>query len=146
MAKNNTKNNIQEIENYIKLPLWFIQMASNKNTPFYLTPFEQQLYLLIRGLCNSVKCYASDQYFINVFKVSKKHVNKSIHKLEYYELIKIVHNNNKRYIELGNNIKEGCVLVCWSKEQERTVITQKGVYKYSKNDLNNLSIDDLIKL
>ena len=130
-------------KNYIKLPLWFIQLSSNKNTPFYLTPFEQQLYLLIRGLCNSNKCYANDLYFSNIFKVSIKHINKSMQKLENYYLIKRVHLNNKRYIELDNNINENSVLVYYGKEKKITVFTQKGVYTYDSKDFEKLSITDL---
>ncbi|MBI9040233.1 hypothetical protein [Lutibacter sp.] len=69
-----------------------------------------------------------------------------MNKLEYYELIKRVHQNNKRYIELYNNIKEGQVLVCFGEKKEITVITQKGAYKYSKDDAHLLSINDLEKL
>ena len=37
-------------EQYITLPIWLIKMTSNKQSPFYITPLERELFCLIEDL------------------------------------------------------------------------------------------------
>ena len=130
---------MQYNSNYIKIPLWLLRLTSHKKSPIYLTPFELQLYSLIRGLNQKGKCYANDQYFSNTFGVTIKHINKSIHKLEHLEYVKITNERNKRYIELNNTITENCVFICLGSGNGNILVTQKGIYNPTENDMDTLS-------
>ena len=52
MAKVMTSN-VLATDQYIKIPIWLIKMTSKRENPIYLTPFEQQLYCLIKGLSSA---------------------------------------------------------------------------------------------
>ncbi|MCF8273081.1 MAG: hypothetical protein K9I95_04540 [Flavobacteriaceae bacterium] len=126
-------------EQYIPLPIWFIKLTSDKKSPVYLTPFEQQLYCLIKGLSNKGECYANDQYFQKIFKVTIKHINKSIHKLEHLRLLKITNENNKRLIYCIGNISKGSVLIEFKHEINKvSLTTENNVYEYSTKDFHQI--------
>lgn len=135
------KNRIKEgkKEQFIILPVWFIRLTSDKRSSIYLTPFERGLFCLIRGLCNPMECYANDQYFANLFKVSIKHVNKSIHKLEYLGFLRILHINNKRFIEIGQIIEKGSAFINFSKENDKVNIT-------TENEVKEMSLTEWEKM
>jgi len=83
-------------DQYIIIPIWFIKMTNDKNSPFYLTPFERELYCFIKGLSKKKPCYAHDAYFASIFNVSVKHVNQSISKLKRLGVVKVSFKHNKR--------------------------------------------------
>lgn len=123
-----------EKEQYIAIPIWFIKLTSNRKSPSYLTPFERELYWLIRGLCKNEDCYANDQYFSNIFNVTIKHINKSIHKLELLKMLYVNHKNNKRYLRICL-IDRGSLLFSW--DEKKTIIkvtSEYNVYEYSWED------------
>lgn len=121
------------------MPIWFIKLCSDKKSAVYLTPFEQQLYCLIKGLSNKGECYANDQYFQKIFKVTIKDINKSIHKLERLRLLKITRENNKRLIYCIGNIFKGSILVEFKNEINKvSVTTENNVYEYSRIEFDNI--------
>jgi hypothetical protein len=141
MANIMKKNNK---EPYIHIPLWFIKLTSYRKSPSYLTPFECQLYWLIKGLCNEKECYANNQYFAKTFNVTIKHINKSIHKLELLRLLYIKHENNKRFIGVSK-IDKGTMLfftdlkkVCITTEDDFLEFTLEEWGKISDEDKNKI--------
>ena len=132
------KNNVKE--QYIPSPIWFIKLTSDKKSPLYLTPFQQLLYSLIKGLSSKKSCYAKDEYFEKIFKKSKKHVNDSIHVLEGLRLLKITNENNKRLISCTNGIQKDSKYYLYDKDQGIHIIaTPENVYEFSRSEWNQLN-------
>ncbi len=131
MKKNDT-------EQYINMPIWFIKMTSHKGSPIYLTPFERELYMLIFGLCSNNICFATDSYFADVFKVTVKHVNKSIQKLADKDLLIIEHENHKRLISTGSRKLYADVPDYYNAHNEDYfyITTETDLFIISKSDYN----------
>ncbi|WP_417199252.1 hypothetical protein [Bizionia sp.] len=137
------KKEIEIKDQYIAVPIWFIKQTSNKDSPFYLTPFERELYCLITGLCKNGECYANDFYFHEVFNVTIKHVNKSIHKLETLKLIFIFNDKNKRTIK-SINLDRGSVNFCFNSKDKCTYITfENNIYKVPSENWRYLTDNDI---
>ena len=142
------EKNKQSKEQYIIVPFWLVNMTSNKKSAIYLTPFELNLYCLIKGLSEKKPCYAKNKYFADIFNVSIKHINKSIQKLNDVEFIKIEHINNKRFIQCNKKISKESIYISFLTDQDLVnITTQKKVIEYSitewwnLNESNNLTFD-----
>ena len=124
-----------EIEKYVKLPLWFIKMTSDKKSPFYLTPFERELYCCVRSLSKTQPCYANDRYFKSIFNVSIKHVNTSLNKLYNRKLINIWMENNKRYVSADFQLNDCMVLI---KDKKIYLNHENGLKEFTMEEFNSL--------
>jgi hypothetical protein len=133
------KKNNRDTDQYITIPIWFIERTSSKKSPFYLTPFERELYCLISGLSKKEPCYAHDGYFADRFNVTVKHVNQSISKLKSLGIIKVTDKRNKRLITAVAD-PDG-VWVVWN-ENKVFVNTPNGVEEYELDEFCNLKPEE----
>ncbi|GGW58595.1 hypothetical protein DFQ11_101931 [Winogradskyella epiphytica] len=127
--------NINQKEQYIAIPIWLIKLTSNKKSPIFLTPFQRDLFCLIRGLCNNKKnqfdpkpCYAKDDYFVKIFNVSINHINRTIKLLKTLKLISIVNETNQRLIYCPY-LDKGSVFLNKNDVGDFILTTEHNVYK-----------------
>ena len=136
------KKNKQTKDPYIKVPLWLTKMTSNKKSAIYLTPFQLNLYCLIRGLCDKKPCYAKDKYFSETFNVSITHINKTLNKLQSKGFINRETESN-RHIVLKNKLEKGYMSIVYDDEDQIiNITTENNVYIFNWDEWSSLVFED----
>ena len=136
------KNNKQTKDQYINVPIWLTKLTSNKKSAIYLTPFQLNLYCLIRGLCDKKPCYAKDKYFAETFNVTIKHINDTLKKLQSKGFINRETECN-RFIDLKNKFEKGCISIVYDEEnQSINITTENNVYIFNWDEWSSLVFED----
>ncbi|MCK7589276.1 hypothetical protein M0G43_01685 [Subsaxibacter sp. CAU 1640] len=129
-------------EQYITIPTWLIKMTSNRKSPIFLTPFERELFCLIKGLSIKAPCYANDQYFASTFNVTIKHINKSISNLSNKTFLNIEHDNFKRLLSVNKDFDKDAGFVFFDNLNNKIFVCDcNNEIWTTRNDIERDTID-----
>lgn len=127
----------RDIDTFIKL-VFPTSILGDSN----LTPLEKLLLINILSLCKKKGyCWATNEYFKNLFSVSKQTISKSISSLSKYGYIVLEYdkkekNNSKRVIRLSEVLKNQ---ISGIKNNLNTSV-QESFKQYNKNNIKRNNI------
>ena len=131
----------RDIETFINLVIPTSLLGDNR-----LTFLERLLLINILSLCKKKSyCWAINEYFKNLFSVSKQTISKSISSLSKYGYIVLEYdkkekNNSKRVIRLSEVLKNQILGI---KNNLNTSI-QENFKQYNKNNIKRNNIGPII--
>lgn len=138
------KKNKQTKDQYINVPIWLTKLTGKKESAIHLTPLQLNLYCLIKGLSENKPCYATNDYFHKIFKVSIVHISNCITELNNKGFIKTEHlKGNQRLIYTTDKLKKGCMFIVYDEEnQSINITTENKVYKFNWDKWSSLVFED----
>ncbi len=131
----------RDIETFINLVIPTSLLGDNR-----LTFLERLLLINILSLCKKKGyCWATNEYFKNLFSVSKQTISKSVSSLSKYGYIVLEYdkkekNNSKRVIRLSEVLKNQILGI---KNNLNTSI-QENFKQYNKNNIKRNNIGPII--